>query len=344
MNVIKSREEIESISLDCPLCDKKHDVKRVKRVATIEIKGVEVEYDEVCFVCGNSPEGENEFIDAKTMDVNLLNARNAYRIMKGLLTSYEIVAIRKKYGLSQVELAKLLGWGEATISRYESKAIQDEAYDNILREIKENAFGAYEYLNKNKYKFTEERANEIKDKILTYLESDGKEYYKRRSLECDYVHFEEPSEYNGYQLLDINKIEGMVSRLASYSDKLYKMQLMRMLWYADRLAYKESGRAISGLVYRRDKMGAIPIGYNSVMELENILVKEEIDGENIKYKIEKNNNIDMSCISADEMNIIDRVVEIFKESNMDDILDNIQKEMSYINIEDGEIIAFKNEK
>ena len=43
----------------------------------------------------------------------------------------EIVAIRESYGLSQVDLAKLLGWGEATISRYESKAIQDEAYRKI---------------------------------------------------------------------------------------------------------------------------------------------------------------------------------------------------------------------
>ena len=49
----------------------------------------------------------------------------------GLLTSDEIVAIRESHGLSQADLAKLLGWGEATISRYESKAIQDEAYLKI---------------------------------------------------------------------------------------------------------------------------------------------------------------------------------------------------------------------
>lgn len=63
---------------------------------------------------------------------NLLNARNSYRRAHDLLTSDQIVAIRELYGLSQVDLAKLLGWGEATISRYESKAIQDEAYDTML--------------------------------------------------------------------------------------------------------------------------------------------------------------------------------------------------------------------
>ena len=79
-----------------------------------------------------SNEEENEFATGKMENNNLLNARNAYRKSHGLLTSDQIVAIREMYGLSQVDLARLLGWGEATISRYESKAIQDEAYDNIL--------------------------------------------------------------------------------------------------------------------------------------------------------------------------------------------------------------------
>lgn len=83
------------------------------------------------------------------MNKNLLNARNAYRKKKGLLTSDEIVAIRESYGLSQVDLAKLLGWGEATISRYESKAIQDEAYDMMLRLVKDDPLKAMELLKKN---------------------------------------------------------------------------------------------------------------------------------------------------------------------------------------------------
>lgn len=71
-----------------------------------------------------------------------------------ILTSNEIVDIRENYGLSQVDLAKLLGWGEATIARYESKAIQDEAYDNMLRIIKDNPLKAIEFLDKNRGKFT----------------------------------------------------------------------------------------------------------------------------------------------------------------------------------------------
>ena len=123
---------IRKVHMDCPLCDKTHEVEERKRFATITLKGDKVTYEERFYFCANADDEENEFETGSMTNENLLNARNAYRVKHGLLTSDEIVAIRENYGLSQVDLARLLGWGEATISRYESKAIQDEAYDTML--------------------------------------------------------------------------------------------------------------------------------------------------------------------------------------------------------------------
>ena len=92
------------------------------------------------FYCINADEEEREFETGAMANENLLNARNAYRVLHGLLTSEEIVGIRESYGLSQVDLARLLGWGEATISRYESKTSQDEPYETMLMMIKDNSF------------------------------------------------------------------------------------------------------------------------------------------------------------------------------------------------------------
>ncbi|MDO5157178.1 MAG: type II toxin-antitoxin system MqsA family antitoxin, partial [Eubacteriales bacterium] len=145
---------IRKIHTLCPLCDKTHEIEERKRLTTITLKGEEVTYEERFYFCANADEDENEFETGVMTNENLLNARNAYRIKKGLLTSYEIVEIREGYGLSQVDLAKLLGWGEATISRYESKAIQDEAYDTMLRLVKDNPLQALEFLKKNEHKFS----------------------------------------------------------------------------------------------------------------------------------------------------------------------------------------------
>lgn len=180
---------IRKVHMNCPLCDKIHEVEERKRITTTMIKGEEVAYEERFYFCANADKEENEFETGAMANQNLLNARNAYRIKLGLLTSDEIIAIRESYGLSQVDLAKLLGWGEATISRYESKAIQDEAYDTMLRLIKDNPLQALEFLKKNADKFPVMKRLEIRTKIVEKLDSYGKEFLTRQAFEGEYAVF-----------------------------------------------------------------------------------------------------------------------------------------------------------
>ena len=56
------------------------------------------------------------------------------RRMAKLLLPQQIRDIRKKFGLSQKELAELLGIGEATLCRWETGTqIQQRAFDKMLR-------------------------------------------------------------------------------------------------------------------------------------------------------------------------------------------------------------------
>ena len=57
---------------------------------------------------------------------------------------------------------------------------------------------------------------------------------------------------------------------------LYKVKLMKLMWYADALAYKKRGAAITGLVYQALPMGALPVGHNSIIDLRGVPC-EEID-------------------------------------------------------------------
>ena len=50
---------------------------------------------------------------------------------------------------------------------------------------------------------------------------------------------------------------------------------MKMLWYVDSFSYKMSGHAMTGMVYRHNTMGALPVGHYSLMNLENLNVHEE---------------------------------------------------------------------
>lgn len=64
---------------------------------------------------------------------NQIRVYDAYKQRKNLLTSEEIIAIRRKYNLSQTKLAKLIKVGEKNIARYEAGAIQDNSIDLLIR-------------------------------------------------------------------------------------------------------------------------------------------------------------------------------------------------------------------
>ena len=327
--------------MNCPICGKEHEVKEQKRKATITIKGEKVVYNERYYYCANTKEDENAFETGAMINENLLSARNEYRIKKGLLTSYEIVDIREGYGLSQVDLAKLLGWGEATISRYESKAIQDEAYDTMLRIIKDNPLKALEFLKKNSNKFSLEKRMEVKKKIVEKLDSYGKEFLTRQTFKGEYVNFEEPSDANGYTQLNIDKTEAMISYIAKSVNNLFKVKLMKMLWYIDALAFKENGTSITGMVYRHEPMGALPIGHYSLMNLENLNVKEEISSTyDTKLHIYPTKGMDYTIFDAKEKRILNKVITKFKDYKTKEIVTYMHKEKAYIETNPGEIIPY----
>lgn len=332
---------IRKIHMPCPLCDKTHEVEERKRITTITLKGEEVTYEEKFYFCTNAAENENEFENGAMTNENLLNARNAYRVKMGLLTSDEIVAIRENYGLSQVDLAKLLGWGEATISRYESKAIQDEAYDTMLRLIKDNPLQALESLKKNSEKFSVKKRLEIRAKIVEKLDSYGKEFLTRQTFEGEYANFEEPSDSNGFAILNIDKIEAMISYLAQKVNNLFKVKLMKMLWYSDVLSFAEIGRSMSGLVYRHEAMGALPVGHYSLMNLENLNVQEEMSyNYDTMLHVYPVANMDYSVLTDEEKVILDKVIIKFKDYKTKDIVDYMHDEKAYIETKPREIIPF----
>jgi putative zinc finger/helix-turn-helix YgiT family protein len=338
---METNKFIKKVKLDCPLCDQTHEVEERERLSKVIIKGEEVTYPENYYFCSHAKESENEFVTGAMANRNLLNARNAYRVKKGLLTSDDIVAIRESYDLSQVDLAKLLGWGEATISRYESKAIQDESYDLMLRLIRDNPMKALELLKRNRHKFTEKKYNDIKGRIVEKLDSYGKEYLTRQPFEAEYTGFEDKSEMNGYALLNIDKIEAMVSYFAEKTKYLYKVKLMKMLWYADVLAYNSLGHAMSGIVYRHEPMGALPIGHEHLVNLERLNIKEEESyNYNSMFHIYPVEGIDYSVLSQNEKAILDEVIKKFMDWKAIEIVEYMHEEKAYKETCPGAIIPF----
>ncbi len=251
---------IESIEMNCPVCGGIHMVEKRLRETQSLFKGEVVDYEEVYFLCDKADDEENEFVPAKVMDFNLLKVRDAYRTIKGLLTSNEIAEIRLYYGLTQSEFAALLGWGEVTVTRYESKTIQDETYDSLMRMVRENSMLALEYLDKHKDRFTDKRYSEIRLSVKKRLDVSSRMYLKMQEIKSLYTKFEEESDYNGFKILDVDKLTTVIGYFANEVNHLYKVKMMKLLWYTDAIYYRRHGQSMTGLVYEHMTYGALPIG------------------------------------------------------------------------------------
>lgn len=333
---------IEKIMMDCPICGKLHEIEKRHSEESVLIKGEQVKYDSTYYFCCNADEEQCEFMDPKMSNDNLLRARNTYRRNHGLLTSDEIVDIRKAYGLSQVELANLLGWGEATISRYESKAIQDVFYDKALRDVKEDPYEVHILLERNKSSFSDARLAELNRVIEKFIDEKGKELLSRKNLKSEYVRYDHECDENGQTLLDIDKLEAAISFFAKNDKNLHKVKLMKLLWYADALSYKKSGHTVTGLVYTHAPMGALPIGYNKISGLENVSVEEvskpSYDHTFITFKA--NEKADLSCLTDEDQIILDKVSIKFRNYTGKDLKNYMHEEIAYKETRPDSVIPF----
>ena len=332
-------EIMKKINYSCPFCDEEHEISVIKETTKALINNTPVEYEEISYYC---PIEDEKFVPKDFINKNLLAAKDSYRTLKGLLTSQEIKEARNLYGLSQKEFANLLGWGDVTIQRYEKKSIQDETYDQKIRSVKENPKLALDELERNKEKFDKKRYEEIKEVICGLVKTKSVKYLNKEVIESIYIDFNEESEYNGYKKLDLEKVENIITFFAQNSSRLYKVKLMKLLWYADSLFFKKYGRSMSGIVYRHLPLGAVPQAHEELIKYSqsSIEIVEEYSGDYIAYKILPKINVDLSKFSVEEISVLQNIIEKFDDMGSRKISDYMHDEIAYKETKDNEIIPY----
>ena len=331
-------KELKKVNMFCSICEENHDVSLIEEERETMVKGEKIKYKELYYKC-NKYRDNNIFMSGELWNINLINSLDAYRIKKDLLTSKEIKDIRKKYDLTQSELAYLLNLGEVTITRYETKQIQDASVDNMLRELNDNPLLALKLLEKNKNKF--KRYEEIENQIKEIIDKNVISFLNEQELIAKYTDFNEININNGNVLLNIEKLKNILGYITKEMGQMKKVVLMKLLWYIDSISFKIRGYAITGLVYQHMPYGALPIGHREIIELSSIKSKLFInDREFEEYKIEFNNEYKIKRIEKDEKEIIDKVINKFRNYRSSEISNYMHKEKAYKETKDNDIIPF----
>lgn len=303
----------------------------IKRQEEIEYKNskfmVELEYyyDE---------DLEEFYVDEKLGNENLRTIRNEYRRKNGLLLDYNIKQIRESYGLSQKDFALLLGLGEVTITRYESKTIQDKAQDEMIR----NAKNPEEFLRiaiNNKEKYINEYNVDKFNKVLENIKQNISNNY----IELQYSRNKYPDDLVGNQDINLNKIFALIKYLSQNIVNLTKTKLAKLLWYSDFLTYKKYNRGITGLAYCHLPYGAVPYLYDELINDKKITCEIEYKGDSEKYLI-KDCKSD-SELSIEELEIINEIISKFKDMNTKEVVKYMHKETAYLETSKNEYISYR---
>lgn len=306
----------------------------IERQETYVVKGEKITVDariKKCEICNR------ELFDMKLDTENLKRAYDKYKKNHNLMQSEEIIALRKKFGLTQNMLAVLVGCTQATIARYERGSIQDETHntalvllqnsDNlkIIFEKKKSDFNLGELKTFEKI-FSDEKVN-LKTMSMNLLENS-----------CNYP----LGIYSGFKKFDVKKFMAVVLFFAVNQPSLYKTKLMKLLWYADMLFFKENTVSITGMQYIHQQYGPIPYRHSmclSVMEAMGIIELQE--QENGEIVLPKSDTSLLEELSKSEVEILKSVNSRFLHVNSTTISKISHQEKGYKFTSMSEAISYE---
>lgn len=322
----------------CTCCMEEHEVKTVLIKEQATFKKVKVNYDAVYFYCDAADE---LYMDEQQLQENDQRLKDAYRKAEGLLTSAEIIRIRAKYGISQSDLCVLLGWGGKTITRYESHQVQDRAHDAILKKLDQDPEWFLSLLRDANESLPPDSYRKYFDTATILYEQD-QDSYLRKAIEASYAKFRGNPSLDGNTVLSLDKVVDVIRYFAASPQvtSLYKVKLMKLMWYADALSYKHRGFAITGLVYQALPMGAVPVGHNSIIDLSGVPCEEIDMGESSAYHFSLKEAASFPALSDADKYFLDIVIEKLGRMTKDQIITYMHKEQAYKETPLKSVISF----
>lgn len=325
----------------CPYCREEKEYVIEKRDVK-EFRGKEIGTYENVAVCSAC---KNDLYISELEDENTKRIYDAYRLVENIIKPEDIIALRNKYDISQRELTAILGFGKMTINRYERGGVPTKSQSDYIKLLIENESKFVEKVKEaySKNSITGKTYNKVISKGTVEVLATGNMQDVIRKIIIDGLK-RTPDIYNGYKELDLDKLENIISYIASKTKNLTVTSLNKYLWYIDMLAFRKYCVAITGLTYEHEKFGPTIKNnqYRTIAFLESKYSKEEYETENgTTTKIISNNNYDLTNIPNEELKIINKVISLLKNKKVTDISEMSHKEDGWKKTKRFENISFE---
>lgn len=237
----------------------------------------------------------------------------------------DIVNLRNSYNLSQELFSKIIGCAKKTLVSYETgKSIPNDCYLIVLKSLINKPETILTLIDSNKEQFTDKEVKRIGSKLVMLAPRNERELFYETETKLD--------EFNGYKKFSKEKIFNVIS---FFSDKgILKTKLLKEMFYADFLNFKNATESITGLEYAKLPFGPVPDQFEKILEqcqVEGYIdnkIKFSDDYESITFYSKKPFND--SLFDKDELEIMGNVKEKFKDFKSKEIVDYSHKEKAFI--------------
>jgi putative zinc finger/helix-turn-helix YgiT family protein len=315
----------------CPNCGKVGFVRLLETAEPIQVRGqrfnvrVESYRCDACeceFEAGDGPDAHD-------------SAYRMYRDANGLLQPERLKEWRGRLGLKQSELAALLGWSTATVSRYENGALQDEAHDKALR-LAMTPDGLAELVKVSKG-LPAETLKRVEAVARTEAASDenlaavvASTIFKTASQEVSW-----------------RKVCETVVWLCQ-GPGVWRTKLNKLLFYADFLHAKHHGATVTGLPYIRLQHGPVPDNYELVFATlcsnGHIGIAEKAVGEHIAYLHRSMRGPDVTVFRPSEIEVLVTVQREFQRMGAVEISELSHREDAWLKTLPGHQVSLAHAK
>jgi putative zinc finger/helix-turn-helix YgiT family protein len=304
-----------------PYTGKEMELKRTKSTLHFRKEPFEITYHS--YVCSESHE---EFEDDRLTTLNMQQVTDQYREKYNIPFPEQIRAIRKSYGLSAARMSEILGLGINTWRLYENGEVPTVANARLMQLISDP-----QNFIKHISEFGTCSQREI-DKIRKNI--------TEQQQKADEAHFFEslfrvstPNRYSGYTTFSKTKT-GQLTLYFAKELSPYKTAMNKLLFYADFLHFKNTGRSITGLKYAAIDFGPVPDHYSSMYEMladENVIA---INGTITDYGFAErlvpgNIEIDLSIFDESEINAMQQVIEKLGSKSTKEIVEQSHEEEAW---------------
>ena len=242
---------------------------------------------------------------------------NQYREKYGVPYTDEIIALRRRYGLSAAKMSVILGFGANQYRLYEDGEVPSESNGKMIRGAM-NPRVFLDLVRSSRHQLSEREFVKITARIEEVI-ADAPKWHDEQWISARLFKTGRGIA-NGFAPQSSGRLKNLLLYILEKMGDTFQTKMNKVLFYIDFLSYRERGMAISGLAYNAIDFGPVPQRWDRVYStFDEVVPQSKLVVDQECVELTAASEADMSCFTDQELELIDMVCAKMKTLSAHDI-------------------------